>query len=194
MVNNPPGYLGTVRKALLNSDYTTPFQKPSDLIDFKNKMHKVKVGRCTYNDHVGRLYSAYTNNATYETKCHGILILGCNQQNTCKKRYKLTWISTHRKTNTQHTIYKWMHEMYVCTTKSLHCKLSTRNLPLECLTLARYWEGLELDHHSWATLTWTPHVVYSRNKPIKTTGILTISPFGYFVTKPPLTLIPHKKK
>ena len=25
------------------------------------------------------------------------------------------------------------------------------------------------------------------------TGILTISPFGYFVTKPPLTLIPHNK-
>ena len=24
-------------------------------------------------------------------------------------------------------------------------------------------------------------------------GILTISPFGYFVTKPPLTMIPHNK-
>ena len=30
------------------------------------------------------------------------------------------------------------------------------------------------------------HVVCPRNKPIKM-GILTISPFGYFVTKPPLT-------
>ena len=34
---------------------------------------------------------------------------------------------------------------------------------------------------------WFDHEISQLN----TTGILTISPFGYFVTKPPLTLIPH---
>ena len=39
-----------------------------------------------------------------------------------------------------------------------------------------------------------PHIWFDHEiSQLETTGILTISPFGYFVTKPPLTLIPHKE-
>jgi hypothetical protein len=68
-------------------------------------------------------------------------------------------------------------------------------IPLACLSL-EVMEGpsiFKLKHLYYPYIQnpnmWFVHEISQSHK----TGILTISPFGYFVTKPPLTLIPHNK-
>ena len=68
-------------------------------------------------------------------------------------------------------------------------------IPLACLSL-EVMEGpliFNIDHLYYPYIQnpnmWFVHEISQSHK----TGILTISPFGYFVTKSPLTLIPHNK-
>ena len=83
---------------------------------------------------------------------------------------------------------------WVCATKSLLRKSSTRKYTFGVLVP---W-GLG---RAFVLQLWSPRLPLQSNPNMwfvheisqSKMGILTISPFGYFVTKPPLTMIPHKK-
>ena len=116
--------LGAVRTALLYSASTATSKHNTDLID----LNAQSVSGLVWALYVQRPCRAPVQhlNQQCNPKCkrHGILILGCNQQTTCKKRYKYI-MNKHTKKNTQHTKYKGMHEKCVCATKSLQRKPST---------------------------------------------------------------------
>ena len=128
--------MGVVRIGLLYSSRTATNKKTSDLIDLIKHFALGLVWALYVQRPCRALVQRLYHKCNPKCLSHGILILGCNQQKTCKKRYKYI-MNKHTMKNTQYTQYKGMHEKCVCATKSLHCNLSTRNLPLECLTLAR---------------------------------------------------------
>ena len=106
--------MGAVRTALLYSARTATSKLHADLIDL-NAQNASGLVWALYVQRPCRAPVQHLNQQC-NPKCmrHGILILGCNQQSTCKKRY--TYIMNK---HTKKQEIKDMQWLCVCTTKSL---------------------------------------------------------------------------
>ena len=76
--------------------------------------------------------------------------------------------------------------LYISSKKTKH-----KYYTFECLSTLRSWRGLSMlvFNHLIYPYNSNPNLWFVHEISQSIMGILTISPFGYFVTKPPLTLI-----